>query len=420
MKMHKRVLKVAVVSALAVAFAVPAFANPFTDVPAKHWSYDAVNKLAQAGVIDGYGDGTFKGDKTMTRYEMAQIVAKAMTKSLNADQQASVDKLTREYAAELNTLGVKVDGMQNQIDKMVKVSGDVRLRYSNVGDGTDGSTNSSDLANYNPYNRRTSGDTSNVRARVAFDGKVNDNLSFNTRLSSNFNPSGTNSDVNVKLDTASVTYKAFTAGRQDVKLGSGILMDDTLNGVALKTGGLKLYAGKTTGISDTDDRYIDTNDINNPFASVPANQAYTTNAEKMFGAEYTVGTAGHVQLTGDYLKIDDNKAYGINAALPLGKALTVQGDFVRNISNDASATAIGVKINPIGVTVTHRDADAGVYNAYSNYNTSSTMPLPIGVAIKGMEYKYDTKLGKNADLNVTYQDFDHMDTRTSAAVSVKF
>ena len=414
MKMHKRILKVAVVSALTLAFAAPAFANPFTDVPTKHWSYDAVNKLAQAGVIDGYGDGTFKGDKTMTRYEMAQIVAKAMTKTLNADQQASVDKLSREYAAELNTLGVKVDGMQNQIDKMVKVSGDVRLRYSNVGDGTDGSIGSSDLANYNPNNSRPSGDTTNLRARVAFDGKVNDNLSFNTRLSSNFNPSGNNSsDVNVKLDTASVTYKALTAGRQDVKLGSGVLMDDTLNGAALKMGGLKLYAGKTTGISTTDERYI------TPIMT-PANQAYTTNAEKMFGAEYTVGNAGHVQLTGDYLKIDDNKAYGINAALPIGKALTVQGDFVRNISNDASATAIGVKINPIGVTVTHRDADAGVYNAYSNYNTSSTMPLPIGVPIKGMEYKYDTKLGKNADLNVTYQDFDHMDTRTSAAVSVKF
>ena len=55
MKMNKRMLKVAVVSALTVAFAVPAFANPFTDVPVKHWSYDSVNKLAQAGIIDGYG-----------------------------------------------------------------------------------------------------------------------------------------------------------------------------------------------------------------------------------------------------------------------------------------------------------------------------------------------------------------------------
>ena len=128
MKMNKRVLKVAVVSALTVAFAVPAFANPFTDVPAKHWSYDAVTKLSQAGIVDGYGDGTFKGDKTVTRYEMAQIVAKAMTKSLNNDQKATVDKLSKEFATELNTMGVKVEGMQNQINNMVKISGDARVR----------------------------------------------------------------------------------------------------------------------------------------------------------------------------------------------------------------------------------------------------------------------------------------------------
>ena len=85
-------------------------ANPFVDVPAKHWSYDAVAKLAQAGIVDGYGDGTFKGDKTMTRYEMATVVAKAMAKSDKADaeQKAAIDKLAAEYSAELSNLGVKV------------------------------------------------------------------------------------------------------------------------------------------------------------------------------------------------------------------------------------------------------------------------------------------------------------------------
>jgi len=93
LSVKKRLLKVAIATALTVAFATPAFANPFSDVPAKHWAYDAVNKLAQAGIVDGYSDGTFRGDKTMTRYEMAQIVAKAMNKSLNSDQKAIVDKL---------------------------------------------------------------------------------------------------------------------------------------------------------------------------------------------------------------------------------------------------------------------------------------------------------------------------------------
>ena len=53
-------------------------ANPFADVPAGHWAYESINKLAAAGVVEGYGDGSFRGDRLMTRYEMAQIVAKAM------------------------------------------------------------------------------------------------------------------------------------------------------------------------------------------------------------------------------------------------------------------------------------------------------------------------------------------------------
>ena len=72
--------------------------NPFTDVPAGHWAYDAVNRLAAAGIIDGYGDGNFGGERLMTRYEMAQIVAKAMAKGAN------VDRLAAEFADELDSL----------------------------------------------------------------------------------------------------------------------------------------------------------------------------------------------------------------------------------------------------------------------------------------------------------------------------
>ena len=72
----------------ATAFA----ANPFSDVPAGHWAY-VVCKLAAAGIVDGYPDGTYKGDRTMTRYEMAQIVAKALVKgAIGAD-----DRLVGEF-----------------------------------------------------------------------------------------------------------------------------------------------------------------------------------------------------------------------------------------------------------------------------------------------------------------------------------
>ena len=57
-----------------------ASADSFSDVPKDHWSYEALDYLAQEGVIEGMGDNTFEGGRTMTRYEVASIVAKAMQK----------------------------------------------------------------------------------------------------------------------------------------------------------------------------------------------------------------------------------------------------------------------------------------------------------------------------------------------------
>ena len=62
-------MKKSLVLAMAMALGVTASAyaaNPFSDVPAGHWAYDSINKLAAAGVIEGYGDATFGGDKLMT------------------------------------------------------------------------------------------------------------------------------------------------------------------------------------------------------------------------------------------------------------------------------------------------------------------------------------------------------------------
>ena len=73
----KKSLVLAMAMALGVTASAYAANNPFSDVPAGHWAYDSVAKLAATGVIDGYGDSTFGGDKLMTRYEMAQITARA-------------------------------------------------------------------------------------------------------------------------------------------------------------------------------------------------------------------------------------------------------------------------------------------------------------------------------------------------------
>ena len=79
----------AVLAATAVLGVTTAFAaNPFSDVTPDSWAYQSVSQLANAGIINGYPDGTFKGQKNITRFEMAQMIAKAMANQdrVNAEQ----------------------------------------------------------------------------------------------------------------------------------------------------------------------------------------------------------------------------------------------------------------------------------------------------------------------------------------------
>ena len=132
-------MKKAVVASLAAAMVIGvagisfAASNPFVDVPANHWSYASVTKLAQAGIVDGYGDSTFRGDKVMSRYEMAQITAKAMAHSDKADaaQKAEIDKLAVEFADELAGLNVRVTTLEKNQPNM-KFNGTFDVRYKST------------------------------------------------------------------------------------------------------------------------------------------------------------------------------------------------------------------------------------------------------------------------------------------------
>ncbi len=247
----KLVASLAAAMVLGVAGTSFAATNPFTDVPAKHWSYDAVAKLANAGIVDGYGDGTFKGDKVMSRYEMAQIVAKAMAHSdkANAEQKASIDKLSVEFASELEGLNVRVTKLEKN-SSTIKVSGEARLRYEDYDrsaivypDGT--------------YTTGGSSDSFKIRTRVNLDGQINDQWSYYGRLQSENNLRGQNGDDSVTMDNAFVKGQLFgtttTVGRFDYFLGNGLMIDSTLNGVNVGFGNVlkaNVFYGKerNTGI----------------------------------------------------------------------------------------------------------------------------------------------------------------------------
>ena len=109
--------KLVLVLVLVLAFALPALANPFVDVPLNHWAYDNVQSLAAKGIIVGYPDGTFGGNRTMTRYEFAEATAKALAyvegmDFASAEDVAILEKLAIEFADELASLGVTVADLE--------------------------------------------------------------------------------------------------------------------------------------------------------------------------------------------------------------------------------------------------------------------------------------------------------------------
>ncbi len=134
-------MKAKVLAALAATMAVSATcafaANPFVDVPTDSWAYKSVVELADAGVIQGVDGEYFQGQRNITRYEAAEMVAKAMAHmdKASVEQRALINKLADEYADELNNLGVRVSNLENKVGN-VKFTGDGRLRYRYQGGET--------------------------------------------------------------------------------------------------------------------------------------------------------------------------------------------------------------------------------------------------------------------------------------------
>ena len=161
----KKILAIAAVAALTAGVSAYA-ANPFSDVSTDDWAYQAVSDLSDQGVVEGYPDGTFKGERNITRYELAQIIARLMAKEdqLNAEQRATLDKLAGEYADELANLGVRVSNLEKKVGNLYW-SGDARMQYQHNLDGAKDHT-----------------DTWNGRMRINVKGQVNDQVTVNGRF----------------------------------------------------------------------------------------------------------------------------------------------------------------------------------------------------------------------------------------------
>ena len=266
MKKHLAVLAATAVLGVTSAFAE----NPFSDVTPQDWAYQAVAQLASQGIVNGYPDGTFKGQHNITRYEMAQMVAKALVRQdrVDAEQNAIINRLANEFSAELNNLGVRVSALENKVGNF-KFTGDARVRYQgshtvdnayvNEIEWQDAEEADVDAADVDVNDESLAVDEENVkevtrkrskidyRARVQFEATVNDNTKAVVRLATGDKEFGSNDSVGASLDRIYVQhnfgkYATASVGRQDILIGSGLTYDSAFEGAKATVGKDKLNA----------------------------------------------------------------------------------------------------------------------------------------------------------------------------------
>ncbi len=381
----KKILALAAVAALTAGVSAYA-ANPFSDVTPDDWAYQAVSDLSVQGVVEGYPDGTFKGERNMTRYELAQIVARLMAKEdqLNAEQQATLDKLAGEYADELANLGVRVSNLEKKVGN-IYWSGDARMRYQTKDNTT------------------SKKDSWNGRMRINVKGQVNESTYVNGKMAYDMDFKK-DSDKDVYMQQLFVNHNfgkdvAVRLGRQPIVFGNqgGWLYGDA-NGydgaqIAYNNGKLAL----TTG-----------------FGQLNASDIDGLTKEDMYFAKgaYDFGFA---KLNADYIAAketnDNREIYGVGLNIPVQK-FNVFGEYWNNTTAGDYDTAWNAglsygkadwkKAGTWDLTVAYNDVDAHVYFGGSGLNTDILKALPNAKNLTYWNALANVTLQKNVQLHAEY------------------
>ena len=403
----KKSLVSGLIGALAVGVTATAFAaaNPFEDVPADHWAYDAVAQLAADGVIEGYGDGTYRGDQEITRYEMAQMVARAMAKTgVNGADKAMIDRLAAEFADELNNLGVRVSKLEKNAD-MVKWNG--KLEYTYTSERFESTRDETGKG-------RTRINTDNLLFRLEPSAEVNSHWHVNARLDAETNMSkdaawDTGKDASSSSDKVELKY-AWAQGDYDnftVKLGKmelltaeayakpgALIFDHHFSGAEVSFGKdlrVKLQAGR---ISDEE-------------LADPANYQ---GAELMYNGRLTAGLGYYRMSSRSYTGYTGGKErmniWGVNAGYSFDKNNFLSAAYARN--NSLAMDKKYKKSYQISYDYKGADAeDKGSWGAYVSYRYlggASVFATQDGALFgsKGIELGTNYTLFKNVVLSAKY------------------
>ncbi len=385
-------MKKSLVLAMAMALGVTASAyaaNPFSDVPAGHWAYDSISKLAAAGVIEGYGDDTFRGDRLMTRYEMAQIVARAMAKGAN------VDKLAAEFADELDSLGVRVSALEKKSDN-VRITGEIRYHWARASRGLNNG-------------RREHG----LRSRLYFNGQVNDNWKYVGRIENQNDFITDNGDQGTVFNVAKVEGRLggvkVIAGKDDDVFADGYIFDGQHDA-------LKLSYGDKWYINGAYGKLTDFND-NTPWGG-DSNKFYAlevgSNIEGLVNGKIGYLNANADQATKQAWNISNLGIWYAGVNFNFNDTVSLDAMYLR--SNKGRVAGLDLDKSGFVAGLAYKGADEAEPGSWGlaakYYNQSSTTYLPGCHTIdgftdwrsgfKGWSIGGDVTLAKNMVLGVTY------------------
>ena len=407
----KKTMVAAFAAALTIGAASTTFAaaNPFSDVPRDHWAYDAVTQLAADGVVEGYGDGTYRGDRNITRYEMAQMTAKAMAKGdLSASDRALVDRLAAEFADELNNLGVRVSNLEKNAD-MVKWTGELRYRYWSRRNDQENATTAPSKKN-----------TDQLQLRLFPTAEVNDHWKVKARLTAS------NDMKTDKSGRVSLTY-AFAEGTYDkfnVKLGKmplfsaaddGLVVDNFFSGAQVSFGNkvkVLLEAGRwnldnannaiDAGIARDGDKAANYQGIELSYANGKLSggigyRQFSSNAFK------------HVDYYSKAGKLEDKAAiWSIGGKYRFDKNIALGGAYAQNAKAEELKKAGSIQLDYKGT----KNSDRGSWGAYLAYrHIGANVGLAPTFSTDHLGGEVTTYGTKGFDLGIGYVPFKNVLTQ---------
>ena len=392
----KKILAIAAVAALTAGVSAYA-ANPFSDVTPDDWAYQAVSDLSDQGVVEGYPDGTFKGERNMTRYELAQIIARLMAKEdqLNAEQRATLDKLAGEYADELANLGVRVGNLEKKVGN-IYWSGDARMRYRDNSVGND---------------------TWDGRMRINVKGQVNDTTTVNGCLTYNMNFKDSTKDSGVYMNTLNVKHQfgdfAVTLGRYANNFGNEYSwrFGDSHNFDGAELSYAKDAFNAKVGFGQWDTDYtVDQKAAMDDQDAFYAKAGYDFNFAKL-GVDYVKFQGNN---TAKQSFSGNDELLGVDLSIPFAQKWAVLGEYVKNTNTQFSkddawnaGISYGVanwkKPGTFNINVMYNDIGGATYFGGTGIGTDMLDNLKDGnKELKFWNIGTDVTLAKNVQLHGEY------------------